>query len=123
LNGSYQIDNLASMQPKEARKWLEALPGVGPKTASIVLCFSFGMDVIPVGTHVFRVAWRLGFIPKGIGGGHAHEASQPLIPEGLSYRLHMGLIRHGRAICKAQKPRCKECFLKNDCKYYNEGKS
>jgi endonuclease III len=118
LNDDYLIDNLARMPPQEARKWLEQLPGVGPKTASIVLCFSFGMDVIPVDTHVFRVSWRLGLIQKEIGEAKAHDALQPLIPKGLSYRLHMGMISHGRQVCRAPKPKCGECHLTDLCGYF-----
>lgn len=121
LNGSYQIDMLAEMPALAARKWLEQLPGVGPKTAAIVLCFSFGMDVIPVDTHVFRVAWRLGLVPKAAGEAKAHDLLQPLIPEGMSYRLHMGMIQHGRAVCRAPKPKCADCRLADLCAYYREG--
>ena len=62
--GDYSIDHLRSLPMREARDWLTALPGVGPKTASIVLCFSFSMGAIPVDTHVYRVAIRLGVIPE-----------------------------------------------------------
>src|SRR5688572_23644959 len=120
-NNEYQLDNLKTMKPIEARKWLEALPGVGPKTASIVLCFSLGMDVIPVDTHVFRVAWRIGLIKKEIGEAKAHDALQKRIPKGLSYRLHMAFIAHGRAVCKAPLPICPECPITDLCAYFKGG--
>jgi len=117
-NDDYHLDNLRTLKPGDARQWLEDLPGVGPKTASIVLCFSLGMDVVPVDTHVFRVAWRIGLIKKEIGEAKAHDALQKKIPRGLSYRLHMAFIRHGRAVCKAPLPRCAECVVRDLCRYY-----
>lgn len=120
-NDGYYIDNLKKLKPIEARKWLEALPGVGPKTASIVLCFSFGMDVIPVDTHVFRVAWRIGLVKKEIGEAKAHDALQKKIPKGLSYRLHMAFIAHGRAVCKAPLPICPKCPISDLCAYFKKG--
>ncbi len=89
------------------------LPGVGPKTASIVLCFAFGMDVIPVDTHVYRVAWRLGTIPEKTGEAKAHDLLQAKTPPGYSFRLHMDFIQHGRAVCKAPLPRCEACQITN----------
>jgi len=113
--GGYSIDHLAGMPVFEARAWLEELPGVGPKTASIVLCFSFGMEAIPVDTHVHRVALRLGFLPPKMNAETAHNALLALVPKGLAYRFHMALIQHGRAVCRAPKPRCAECFLVGEC--------
>jgi endonuclease III len=114
-NGEYSIDNLRSMPLREARKWLEALPGVGPKTASIVLCFSFGMGAIPVDTHVFRVGWRLGFYPQKVGEGKAHDVLLDIVPADLAFRFHVALIQHGREVCKAPLPRCPKCPLQDVC--------
>jgi endonuclease-3 len=101
----------------EARKWLTSLPGVGPKTASIVLCFSFGMDAVPVDTHVFRVAWRYGLIDQARGENAAHDDLLAAMPKGLAGRFHLALLAHGRAICQARKPRCEVCPLAGDCKW------
>ena len=120
-NNDYHLDNLRNLKSSEAREWLEQLPGVGPKTASIVLCFSFGMDVIPVDTHVFRVAWRIGLIKKGVGEAKAHDALQKKIPKGLSYRLHMAFIVHGRTACRAPLPNCPECPITDQCAYFKKG--
>lgn len=121
LTGSYDIGLLAEMPPIEARRWLEALPGVGPKTASIVLCFSFGMDLPPVDTHVFRVAWRLGLFPKEIGEAKAHDALLKVMPKALGYRLHMAFIQHGRSVCRAPKPRCEACEFSEMCAFFRAG--
>ncbi len=116
--GDYSIDFLAGMSPLEARKWLMALPGVGPKTASLVLCLSFGMDLIPVDTHVYRVAKRLGLLSDKDTPDQAHDLLLRLVPPGLAFRFHVALIQHGRKICKAQKPLCLECPLRDVCPWY-----
>jgi endonuclease-3 len=118
--GGYTLDLLQQMPDDEARRWLMALPGVGPKTAAIVLCFALGRPVIPVDTHVFRVAWRLGLIEKRIGEAKAHDALQALVPPELIYRFHVALIEHGRRVCKASRPRCEVCPLTDLCAYYQE---
>lgn len=115
--GQYSLDWLRELPTPEARKFLRSLPGIGPKCAAIVLCFAMGRPVIPVDTHVFRVSWRLGLIPKSIGEAKAHDALEALVPEALVYRFHVALIRHGRAICKAQNPRCQQCPLQELCAY------
>ncbi len=115
--GTYGIDLLASLSMPEARAWLESLPGVGPKTASIVLCFSFRMDAVPVDTHVFRVGKRLGLIPDKMGADPAHNHLLQIVPPGLAYRLHMALIQHGRAVCRAPKPHCERCPIKELCRW------
>ncbi len=115
--GKFDIDFLGDMGAVQARNWLAGLSGVGPKTASIVLCFAFGMDVIPVDTHVYRVAWRLGLIPEGVGENKAHDLLARAIPPGSAYRIHMDFIQHGRAVCKAPLPRCAECVVRDFCRW------
>jgi endonuclease-3 len=117
-HGDYSLDWLRQLPTPEARKFLLGLPGIGPKCAAIVLCFAMGRPVIPVDTHVFRVSWRLGLIPKSLGEAKAHDALEAIIPEPLVYRFHVALIQHGRAVCKAQNPRCAECPLQELCAYY-----
>lgn len=116
--GEYSLDWLHDLPTPEARQFLLSLPGIGPKCAAIVLCFAMGRPVIPVDTHVFRVSWRLGLIPKSLGEAKAHDALAALIPEPLVYRFHVALIRHGRAICRARNPRCEQCPLKELCADY-----
>lgn len=113
--GAYDLAVLNDLPTLEARAWLEALPGVGPKTASIVLCFSFGRDCVPVDTHVYRVAKRLGLIPPKMSANAAHDALLATVPKGLGYRFHMALIAHGRAVCRAPKPRCAKCRIRDRC--------
>lgn len=116
--GGYSLEHLRALSVKEARKWLESLPGVGPKTASIVLCFSFGMEALPVDTHVFRVAWRVGLIDRKVGEAKAHDVLAPAVPKGLAFRFHMALITHGRVVCQARVPRCPACVIQNLCRWW-----
>ena len=106
---------LATMPLGEAKEWLTSLPGVGPKTAACVLLFSLGRPALPVDTHVQRVSQRLGLIGEEVGAGAAHEALEAAMPPGLYYDFHVALIRHGRRVCKAQRPRCAECVLADGC--------
>lgn len=115
LRGEYDVGFLAEMGVVEARAWLEALPGVGPKTAAIVLCFSFGMPIVPVDTHVFRVSKRLGLIGPKTDANKAHDELLGVVPGELAFRFHMALIHHGRAVCKAPHPKCSECALRKSC--------
>ncbi|MEJ5252839.1 MAG: endonuclease III [Chthonomonadetes bacterium] len=115
--GKIDLDFLYQMDTESARRYLLSLPGVGPKTAAIVLCFSLGRPVIPVDTHVFRVSWRLGFFERRVGEAKAHDLLQNIVPEEDIYAFHVHLIRHGRTICKAQRPRCDQCPLADLCAY------
>ncbi|MCS6831424.1 MAG: endonuclease III [Armatimonadota bacterium] len=115
--GALSLDFLQEMDTDSARRYLLGLPGVGPKTAAIVLCFSLGRPVIPVDTHVFRVSWRLGFFDRKVGEAKAHDLLQQIVPKEDIYPFHVHLIRHGRQVCKAQRPRCNQCPLADLCAY------
>lgn len=119
-NGAYSLENLREMDLLEGRKWLMSLPGVGPKTASIVLCFSFGLPAIPVDTHVFRVARRIGLIDDSTTEAKAHDLLLELVPADLAFRFHVALIQHGRQTCRAPKPLCQSCVITDLCRYYRE---
>jgi endonuclease-3 len=116
--GDFNIDFLDALPLDEARDWLTALPGVGPKTAAIVLCFAFGRPAFPVDTHVHRVSKRIGFIPENISAERAHPIMEAIVPPDQHYAFHINLIQHGRRICQARKPRCEECPLTAHCTYY-----
>ncbi|HDQ72251.1 MAG TPA: endonuclease III [Chloroflexi bacterium] len=116
--GKITLDFLRDMPTEEARRWLTDLPGVGPKTAAIVLCFALGKPAFPVDTHVHRVSRRLGLIPEKASREKAHTLLEDLIPPELYYPLHLNLIAHGRAICHARTPECERCLLRDHCAYY-----
>lgn len=113
--GSLDLSFLQDMPIAEAKAWLRRLPGVGPKTAACVLLFSLGRPVLPVDTHVYRVARRLGLIEQRVPVEQAHELLEAmLLPEDV-YSFHMNMVRHGREVCRAQHPRCPACVLRDIC--------
>jgi len=113
--GAYSLDALVRMSDADARAYLTSLPGVGPKTAAVVLSFALGRDAIPVDTHVHRVSRRLGLVPQNATAERADRLLHDLVPDGLRTPLHVALIRLGREICKAPTPRCRQCPLKDLC--------
>jgi endonuclease-3 len=113
--GRYDLSFLRRRTDEEAREYLTSLPGVGPKTAAVVMSFSLGRAAMPVDTHVHRVSGRLGLIPPKTSADKAHRLLEDLVPPELRTSLHVGLIRLGREICKAGRPRCEECPLVDLC--------
>jgi endonuclease-3 len=113
--GRYDLSVLTTLSDAEARVYLTSLPGVGPKTAAVVLSFALGRDAIPVDTHVHRTARRLGLVPTRASAEVADRLLHDLVPDGLRTPLHVALIRLGREICKAPTPRCLSCPLKDLC--------
>ena len=101
--------------PRE-RAALEALPGVGRKTANVILNTAFGEPAIAVDTHIFRVANRLGLAP-GRTVRAVEERLSRLVPERFRHDAHHWLILHGRYVCKARRPACEECVLFDLCAY------
>ena len=113
--GWLSIDFLRDWGLEEARGWLMALPGVGPKTAAVVMSFALGMPAFPVDTHIHRVALRLGLIPQKTTAEAAHALMESATPAGDRFQLHMQLITHGRQVCKARRPLCEDCPLNARC--------
>lgn len=113
--GSLRLDWMRDAPDDEVRDYLTSLPGVGPKTAACVLAFSLGRSALPVDTHVFRVARRLGFFGASVDAARAHETMMCVVPPRLRVSLHVGLIRLGRLVCKPGRPRCEECPLSGLC--------
>ena len=113
--GSFDLSFLKEMPLAEAKAWLRSLPGVGPKTAACVLMFALGMPALPVDTHVYRVARRLGLVSAQTGAEKAHELLEGMLAPEEVYSFHMSLIRHGRRICRAQRPLCPQCPLAPRC--------
>ena len=109
------VERHAGKVPGE-RAALEALPGVGRKTASVVLNVAFGEPTIAVDTHIFRVSNRTGLAP----GKTPLDVEKGLVertPEKWKAHAHHWLILHGRYVCKARKPRCRECLVFDLCRY------
>lgn len=113
--GRYDLSVLHGLDDRAAREYLTSLPGVGPKTAAVVMAFALERDAIPVDTHVHRVSRRLGLIPPKASAERAHDLLHDLVPNELKTPLHVGLIRLGREVCKAPRPRCEDCPLADLC--------
>ena len=114
-DGSLDLTFLAEMPMDEARAWLRQLPGIGPKSAGIILSFSLGMPAMAVDTHIFRVSQRLGFIGPKVNAEKAHEVLEAAMPPEDVYPFHAALITHGRQVCKAQRPLCGACVVSYGC--------
>ena len=109
------LEWLTGSDPGDALGYLTALPGVGAKTASCVLLFSFGMPVMPVDTHIHRIALRLGLVDARISAEAAHPILTAMTPPHRMLEAHLLLIAHGRTTCKARRPLCGECVLLDLC--------
>jgi endonuclease-3 len=115
IGDSLTLDDLGGLPVEAARARLEALPGVGRKTAACVLLFSFGMRDVPVDTHVSRVGIRLGLFRPKAGFEELHDTMLALTPPGAELELHVNLLRHGRRLCHARGPECPICPLRRMC--------
>jgi endonuclease-3 len=115
--GSLDLAFLADLPLEQAREWLMKFKGVGPKTAAIVLCFSLGRPAFPVDTHIQRVTGRIGLRPEKMSVEQSHAHLESLFPPESYYAAHLNLIRLGREICKARKPNCIQCPLREICNY------
>ena len=115
--GSLNLDFLSALPVDEARAWLTKFNGVGPKTAAIVLCFSLNMPAFPVDTHVYRVTGRIGLRPEKISVEQAHPYLEEVFPPETYYAAHLNIIRLGREVCNARKPKCAECPVRELCAF------
>ncbi len=108
-------------QVPATREELESLPGVGRKTANVVLNTAFGEPTIAVDTHIFRVANRTG-IAKGKTPREVEDRLMRLVPQTYKKDAHHWLILHGRYVCQARRPRCAECLISDLCEYRKKTK-
>jgi endonuclease-3 len=118
--GEASIDFLAEWTTDDALSWLMSLPGVGVKTATLVLLFSFHKPVMPVDTHLHRVSGRLGIIAPKTSAEAAHGVLLKLLgpePQRL-YNYHRTMFTHGQRICTWNHPKCSRCPLAHLCDYY-----
>jgi endonuclease-3 len=115
--GRISLGRLRDLDDPAAAAYLESLPGVGPKTAACVLVFALGRPAFPVDTHVHRVATRLGWLPAKTTADRAHRLLGPRVPAGLRYDLHVAMVTHGRTVCRARRPGCGRCVLRDLCAF------
>lgn len=109
------VDAHGGQVPRD-REALQALPGVGRKTANVVLNVAFGEPTIAVDTHIFRVGNRTGLAP-GKTPEAVEAALDRVVPAGYKQGCHHWLILHGRHVCKARKPLCGQCVIRTECRF------
>jgi endonuclease-3 len=117
---SLSLEFLKDMGLIEGYRFLRSIKGVGPKTAAVVLLFSFGRPIMPVDTHIFRIMKRLGFISPSATREKAQEYLTSESPAHAIKEFHLHLIMLGRQVCTAREPKCPACNLKKMCKYYGD---
>jgi endonuclease-3 len=120
--GSEDLGPLRELPLDDAKRWLTSLHGVGSKTAACVLLFGLGRPAMPVDTHVHRVSLRLGLVPAKT----SPEATATYLEHMLGddsqaiYAFHMETINHGRSLCRALRPACGDCPLREHCNYFQD---
>jgi endonuclease III len=115
--GELSLEFLRRESLGDARDFLEALPGVGPKTSGCVLMFELRLPAMPVDTHIHRLAKRLEFVGGNISASQTQTWFETHLPDTWKarYEFHVNAFTHGRETCKAQRPRCRECVLLELC--------
>ncbi len=103
-------------QVPQTREALEALPGVGRKTANVMLNTAFGEPTIAVDTHIFRISNRIGLAP-GKDVTEVEKKLMKFVPDEFKQDAHHWLILHGRYVCVARKPKCRECIIQDLCEF------
>jgi endonuclease-3 len=123
--GEANIDFLWNLSTEEAMAWLNRLPGVGPKTSTLLLLFSFHKPVLPVDTHVHRVTQRLGLIGPKVSAEKAHILLLSYLPQdaGVLYNFHKHFFWHGQRVCFWYNPNCAGCMLNDMCDFYQTGRT
>jgi endonuclease-3 len=115
--GDYSLEFLGEMSALDARDWLVTIDGIGKKTASVLLLFSFGLPLMPVDRHVERVAQRVGLVGPKTSADDAHDLFLAMLEPDQMYEAHVNLIQHGRKVCHAQRPDHAACPLILRCRY------
>jgi endonuclease-3 len=117
--GNHSLEFLGEMSPIAARDWLTTIPGIGKKTASVLLLFCFNHALMPVDRHVERVAKRIGLVPVKAHPDLATDQFNAMLaaaPE-RTYEAHVLLIHHGRTICQARSPKHELCPIRHRCRF------
>ncbi len=113
--GRLSLDDTAAWTDEEVERFLTTLPGIATKSARCVMMYSLNRQVLPVDTHLRRLAERLGWVTEGLTERRIHEQLEAIVPPELRHSLHVNAIWHGRSVCRALRPRCTECALRAGC--------
>ncbi len=112
--GEVSLRKLRQMSQDEAEAFLLRLPGVGLKSARCIMMYSLGFHVLPVDTHVARIAYRLGWVSKA-GSRRLHTLLAEMVPPELRFEFHVYCVQHGGIVCRGQYPKCDSCCLRDLC--------
>ena len=115
--GDYSLEFLGDMSALEARDWLTQIDGIGKKTASVLLLFSFGMPLFPIDRHIERILYRVGLLPRKTSVDDGHDLFLGVFQPDEMYEAHVNLIQHGRKVCHAQRPDHDACPLRPRCRF------
>jgi endonuclease-3 len=115
--GDHSLEFLGQLPAAEAEAWLTTIPGIGRKTAAVVLLFCFGTPLMPVDRHVERVSKRVGLLGPKQTADQAHHVFLRLLEPDQVYEAHVNLIGHGRRTCHARRPECWRCAVAPRCRY------
>lgn len=115
--GACDLSSLSGWSYREVHDYLVSLPGVSDKVAKCVMLYTLGAEVLPVDSHVHRVARRLGWTDRN-EPRQAHAELEELVPPALRFGFHVGSIVHGRKICRPARPNCRQCPIKHWCHFY-----
>ena len=109
------LSPLRKKSAEEAHSYLLKLPGVGEKSARCVMMYSLGHDISPMDTHAIRVLHRYGVLPSNASIAQINKIMDSRLPKGMAFSLHVDLVAHGRAVCRARTPRCEDCTVAVRC--------
>lgn len=118
--GEPTLHYLAAMTESAAYQHLQEFAGIGPKTAACTLLFAYGWPVFPVDVHVHRVARRLGWAGARESAEGTQTRLMALVPPEDVWQLHMGMVRHGRQLCRPSNPGCQGCPVQDHCLYWQD---
>jgi len=121
--GDYSLEFVRDMSVPEAREYLTGLPGVGPKTASVVLMFADGREVLPVDTHVLRTSRRLGLIRDKSTAEAAESRLEEIVRPSRRAAMHLNLVHLGREVCHARNPSHEACPVNTVCDFFIAGRT
>jgi endonuclease III len=113
--GCLSLAATSDWQDQEVESFLTTLPGIAIKSAKCVMMYSLDRDVLPVDTHLRRLSERLGWVKTGLSEKRIHHELEKIVPPDQRHSLHVNAIWHGRATCRAIKPKCEACVIASDC--------
>ena len=114
--GVCSLTAVAELSVEDAEAYLVSLPGVSLKVAKCVLMYTMNAPVLPVDSHVHRIATRLGWTSRK-RGDQCHEELEAVVPPHRRYAFHVDCIAHGRLLCRPREPLCRECCIRKHCRY------